>query len=178
MTQKFRTAVADPPWLELGGGKIQRGANKHYDLLKTKDIPGVITGSGLWNFEENAHFYCWVTNNFLKDGLWLMEELGFRYVTNIIWMKEKIGIGQYFRGKHEILLFGVRGKGLDSSVCTDDKSIPSAYVAPHEKEDGKIVHSRKPEMFYEMIESRSKGPYLEMFARNTRKDWISWGNEI
>jgi len=175
---KFRTIYMDPCWAEVGGGKIKRGADKHYPILKTADIPDIIKNSGLWDVEENAHLYMWCTNNFLKDGLWLMEQLDFRYITNLVWLKEKMGIGQYFRGKHELCLFGVRGKGLDESICSDARDIPSGYLLPHEKEDGKIVHSRKPHSFYELIEKRSKGPYLEMFARNTRNLWTSWGNEI
>ena len=29
-----------------------------------------------------------------------------------------------------------------------------------------------------MVEQCSPGPYLEMFARETRLGWTSWGNEI
>ena len=29
----------DPPWYETGGGKIKRGADRHYDLVKTPDLP-------------------------------------------------------------------------------------------------------------------------------------------
>jgi N6-adenosine-specific RNA methylase IME4 len=38
-------------------------------------------------------------------------------------------------------------------------------------------HSRKPDEIYEIIESCSPGPYLELFARFRRKDWAQWGNE-
>lgn len=175
---KFRTILIDAPWRETGGGKIKRGADKHYQTLQTVNIPNVIKSCEHWNLEDDAHLYFWVTNNFLEDGLWVMKELDFRYVTNVVWLKEKMGIGRYFRGKHELLLFGVRGKGMDKSVCSDFKDIPSGYILPHEKENGKIVHSKKPEFIYEMIERRSKGPYLEIFARSKRKEWISYGNEI
>jgi hypothetical protein len=35
---KYGTILADPPWLERGGGKIKRGADRHYPLMKTRDI--------------------------------------------------------------------------------------------------------------------------------------------
>lgn len=176
---KFRTAVADPPWKEVGGGKIKRGAQAHYPLMKTKDMPAVIRGSGLWNFEDDAHLYLWVTNNFLLDGLWVLDQLDFRYVTNIVWTKPNFGIGQYFRGKHEMMLFGVRGKGLDPSVCTDLRNIPTAFDWDYKRNaQGKIIHSGKPNESYEMIEARSKGPYLEMFAREARPNYTVWGNEV
>jgi len=38
-------------------------------------------------------------------------------------------------------------------------------------------HSRKPDELYEIIESCSPGPYLELFARHARKGWAQWGNE-
>ena len=68
--KKYSTIYADPPWMESGGGKIKRGADRHYELMKTKDIVNLpipfIT-------EQNAHLYLWVTNNFLQDGLQVMK---------------------------------------------------------------------------------------------------------
>ncbi len=88
---RYQTIVIDPPWNESGGGKIKRGADRHYSLLKTPAIPGVIKNSGVFTPAENCHLYLWVTNNFLKDGLWVMEQLGFRYVPMITWAKDKSG---------------------------------------------------------------------------------------
>lgn len=189
----WQTAQADPPWKEVGAGKIKRGADRHYPLVATKDLPGVILGSGLWTPAENAHLYMWVTNTFLPDGLWLMKELGFNYKTNVCWTKKQMGIGRYFRGKHELLLFGTRGKGW--AIRTDRNDIVGAYVteddedyenyfndgssieADHIRNNGKRKHSGKPEIFTDMIESRSKGPYVEFFARSLRPNWTSWGND-
>lgn len=113
----------------------------------------------------------WVTNNFLEDGLFIIKALGFRYVTNFVWIKDKIGLGQYFRGQHEICLFATRGK-KPTAPKTDDKSLSSVVSAP------KTKHSAKPETGYELIQSRSKGHYLELFARAPREDWTVWGNEV
>jgi len=84
---RYKTLLADPPWNETGGGRIKRGANRHYPLLKTEDIPRVILESGYWLPDENAHFYLWVTNTFLVcgDGVWVMKELGFRPVCLLTW---------------------------------------------------------------------------------------------
>lgn len=167
----FSTVVMDPPWNERGGGKVKRGADRHYALLQSSDMPDVIRSCPQWSqLDENTHLYMWVTNSYLKDGLWLMEELGFRYITNIAWAKQRIGIGRYFRGQHELCLFGVRGNGFRNR--TADNSIPSLITAPRTK------HSKKPESFMELVERRSVGPYLEMFARNSRPGWTSWGNEV
>ena len=44
-------------------------------------------------------------------------------------------------------------------------------------ETRKREHSRKPDEQYDLIESCSPGPYLEMFARYARPGWSAWGNE-
>lgn len=177
MGKVYKTSLMDPPWKEVGGGKIKRGADKHYPVLSKEQIYDVIINSGYWNPDDDAHLYMWVTNNKLKEGLWLMEKLEFEYVTNAVWIKDQMGIGQYFRGKHELLLFGVRGKGFN--VRTDLRNIPSVIMAPVPRDSsGKRIHSRKPDQSYELIESRSKGPYIEFFARRKYSDlWDVWGNE-
>lgn len=80
----YATIYADPPWLERGGGQIKRGADRHYALMKTRDICALPVSS--WA-APNAHLYLWVTNNFLEDGLDVMRAWGFRYVTKIDWYK-------------------------------------------------------------------------------------------
>ena len=73
----YKTVVLDPPWKESGGGKIKRGADKHYPLLKSADMPAVIKSCPYWtDIGVDAHMYMWVTNTFLPDGLWLMGQLG------------------------------------------------------------------------------------------------------
>ena len=124
----------------------------------------------------------------LLDAVWLMDALGFRYVTHAVWVKvaatrtldgslaPAIGIGQYLRGAHELLLLGVRGKGF--AVRTEAMNIPSWFAAPVPRDDdGKRIHSRKPPESYALIEARSKGPRLEMFARVARPGWDLFGNQ-
>ncbi|WP_287185940.1 MT-A70 family methyltransferase, partial [Rhodovulum sp.] len=41
----------------------------------------------------------------------------------------------------------------------------------------KREHSRKPDEQYELIESCSWGPYLELFGRGVRQGWTVWGNQ-
>lgn len=172
MKTKYRTILIDPPWNERGGGKIKRGADKHYSLLKTHQIPDVIKSSNLWEVEDNAHLWLWSTNNHLPDALWLIKELGFIYKTNLVWVKNRIGLGQYLRGQHELLLFATRGKGQDGSVWQQRRDIPSVLL------EARTEHSRKPNGSYQIIEKISKGPYLELFARQQRKNWTVWGNEV
>lgn len=168
--KRYTTIVIDPPWWETGGGKSVRGAQRHYQLLKTPDMPAVIWASGVFTPADDCHLYMWATANHLPDALWLMGALGFQYKTNAVWVKEgKIGLGQYFRMQHEHLLLGTRGKGYN--VRTEARNVPSIVSAPRTK------HSVKPPKAYEVIEARSAGPRLEMFARAPREGWTTWGNE-
>lgn len=162
----------DPPWNERGGGRIRRGAQKHYQLLKTPEIIDVIREAHLWHPADDAHLWLWVTDNFLEDGLLVMKALGFRYIRTMAWIKRRngkpqIGLGQYLRGSHELCLFGVRG-----STMKPVKAPPSVVMAERTK------HSRKPVAAFETIEQVSPGPRLEMFARCHRPGWDCWGNEI
>lgn len=190
---RFRTIVVDPPWEEYGGGV--RGAQAKYELVPHQQMPRIIMGSGLFLPYADSHLYLWATNNFLKEALWLMEELKFRYVTKLTWVKTtepkllhqlqqgdmRQGIGQYFRGEDEVLLFGVRGHGMDASVYNElRRDLGTVIAAPHVLgPDGRIVHSAKPPEAYSRIMARSKGPYLEVFARGLPRgsQWTNWGKE-
>lgn len=194
----YKTILADPPWLERGGGKSKRGADRHYELMKTDDIIDLMDSTlrpldgSKWAIDPTGcHLWMWVTNNFLTDGLRVMDRIGFRYVTNSVWVKMKpihvygpkeadlnavhvaqsalqIGLGQYMRHSHEILLFGTSGKAM---VPEPKHRPPSAIIAPRR------IHSAKPDEQYELIERVSPGPRLEMFARRAWPSWDRWGKE-
>jgi N6-adenosine-specific RNA methylase IME4 len=166
---KYRTIVADPPWNECGGGKIKRGADRHYPVMKSKDILHLMQDVLVGHDPGGCHLYLWVTNNFLEDGLFVMKGLGFRYVTMRTWAKDRIGLGYYYRGQTESCLFGVMGK-LPSQVRTESTLIGKGIV-PRGR------HSAKPKVFFEEVERVSPGPYLELFARSPRRGWTVWGNE-
>lgn len=163
--------MADPPWLERGSGKIKRGADRHYPLMKTRDICALPVRD--WMVAD-SHLYLWVTNNFLPDGLTVMSAWGYRYVTCITWMKDRPGLGQYFRGITEHCLFGVRGR-VPYRLSADGgrlQGMTGFFDAPRGE------HSAKPETMRRMIERVSPGPYLEMFARRPAVGWDVWGNEV
>lgn len=169
MTQ-YGTIYADPPWPERGGGKIKRGADRHYPLMTVAQIAALPVGDLAL---PDSHLYLWVTNNYLPAGLEVMAAWGWRYVTCITWAKDKIGLGQYFRGMTEHCLFGVRGK------------VPY-QVGPHgNRQQGatlinapRTAHSAKPAAMRAMIQRVSPGPYLELFARERVPGWSAWGNEV
>jgi len=178
---KYRTILADPPWLERGAGKSKRGADKHYSLMKTAEIIDMKHWVNMIT-EPDCHLYLWVTNNFLQDGLAVMKEWGFTYITTITWVKmEKFdelfpdlktlfklqvpGLGQYFRGVTEHCLFGRKG-----NIPTPEHKAKTAILAPRR------AHSEKPPDIYTYAEMVSQPPRLEVFGRRKQDGWDIWGD--
>lgn len=164
---KFVSTLADLPWPENGGGKIRRGANRWYKTQPVSKMPEVLTSQPGWNPHEDSHLYLWVTNNYFKAGIWVMEQVGFRFIHPITWAKSESGIGQYRAGQTEHLLFGVRGK--DQRPCKTGRKL----LAHTTLLGGKIIpqsstHSEKPIEQYYDVEGVSPGPYVELFARSMR----------
>ena len=79
------------------------------------------------------------------------------------------GVGFYFRGVTELVLFGVRG-----SLRTSRPGFAQVNLLKSQKRE----HSRKPDELYGIIEACSPGPYLELFARHQRENWTQWGDGV
>ena len=176
---RYEIILADPPWMERGAGKSKRGADRHYPLMKTEDIVGLTKPIIESEAADDAFAFLWVTDNFLEDGLELMKAWGFDYKRTFVWVKQSMGIGFYARGQHEICLLGVRGKPARSKRPNGGSG--GHDVRPSVIHADKGIHSKKPEAFYEIVESFKSTPdakCLELFARNTRCGWDSWGNEL
>lgn len=167
---KYKTIYVDPPWPERGGGKIKRGADRHYDLMTVKEI-AALPVQNLAD-PEGCHLYLWVTNNYLPAGLETMAAWSFRYITMITWTKDRIGLGQYFRGLTEHCLFGVLGTLPYKTVGGKRQQGRTGFFAP------KGRHSEKPGEMRQMIETVSYEPRIELFARATAPGWDAWGNEV
>ncbi|MBX3508885.1 MT-A70 family methyltransferase [Parvibaculum sp.] len=174
--QKFATILADPPWqFQNRTGKV---APEHKRLSRygTLTVPEISALPVSNIAAPTAHLYLWVPNALLPDGLAVMAAWGFNYKSNIVWHKirkdggsDGRGVGFYFRNVTELLLFGVRGKNARTREAGRRQV---NYMATRKRE-----HSRKPDEQYELIESCSHGPYLELFARGTRPNWALWGNQ-
>lgn len=163
--KKFKVCYADPPWPHAQHGA--RGAINHYQLMTTDDILAMPIADLM---ADNSTLLLWTTNAALPDALRVMKAWGFTYKTNAVWDKYHMGLGNYFRGSHEILLHGVRGKAPFKF-----HGQRSTLLFPRQD------HSRKPEEMVPLIERVLDGPYLELFARqrpNSHADWSVWGNEI
>jgi N6-adenosine-specific RNA methylase IME4 len=86
------------------------------------------------------------------------------------------GMGRYVRGAHETCIIATRGR---ATQLIENHSTRSVFVAPVPRDrNGKIIHSAKPEAFYQIVEQLVGGPRLELFARSPRPGWRCAGNEI
>jgi len=174
--RRFHTVLADPPWRFTNRtGKVAPEHRRlaRYGTMTTTDICDLPVAELT---RVPAHLYLWVPNALLPEGLRVMEAWGFEYKSNIVWHKVRKdggsdgrGVGFYFRNVTELLLFGVRGKNARTEAPGRSQV---NYMSSRKRE-----HSRKPDEQYELIESCSKGPYLELFARGTRPGWTYWGNQ-
>lgn len=182
---KHYTLAMDPPWNERGGGKIKRGADRHYPLLKDNhELKFVLEGSELWpelEKDDTASLWMWATANFLYDAMRLMGMLGFEYVTNVVWVKAEMarevwarnemsidcleevvvipqapGLGQRVRMCHEHLLYGRMGKVPSPPP---ENRMPSVIYAPRAR------HSAKPQEAYDVIERHEEGVLCSLLDR-------------
>jgi N6-adenosine-specific RNA methylase IME4 len=174
--RKFKTILADPPWqFQNKTGKVapEHKRLQRYRTMVLSEIKALPVAQAA---SETCHLYLWVPNALLPDGLAVMQAWGFKYKTNLIWHKirkdggsDGRGVGFYFRNVTEILLFGVRGNNA--------RTLAPGRTQVNYLSSRKREHSRKPDEQYEIIESCSNGPYLELFARGEQPGWTSWGNE-
>jgi N6-adenosine-specific RNA methylase IME4 len=171
---KFATVLADPPWRftnRTGKMAPEHRRLSRYATLTAQEICGLPVSSIL---ADTAHLYLWVPNALLREGLDVLNAWGFQYKTNIVWHKVRKdggsdgrGVGFYFRNVTELLLFGVRGKNA-RTLAPGRRQVN--LLATRKRE-----HSRKPDEQYEIIQSCSSPPYLELFARGVRDGWAVWG---
>ncbi len=164
----FEVLYADPPWrYAVPGGQTPdlRSVENHYPTMTIEEIAALeVPGA------DDAVLFLWATNPLLREALSIMDAWGFVYKTNFCWGKDRVGMGYYVRGQHELLLIGRRG---DIGTPSPADRPPSLLLAPRQE------HSRKPDDFYGLIErmypDRSK---VELFARRERDGWESWGNQV
>lgn len=167
---KYSVIYADPPWQYNNSG-FEESAKSHYPTEETTKIINLedISGKPVTELTTNdSVLFLWATNPFLMEGLEVVDSWGFKYKTNFAWIKNKgPSIGWFNKGRHELVLIGVE---------KDNRHPAEKYNSWFEAEV--TTHSKKPELVYEMIERMYAGPYIELFARNTREGWDSWGNEV
>jgi N6-adenosine-specific RNA methylase IME4 len=163
----FRVIVIDPPWryekntraVEDRRGEVDYPDMGH-DEIASLPVPDMAdaTGSILWLWTTNAH---------LPDAFNLVRRWGFEHKTVLTWVKDRIGMGDWLRGQTEHAILAVKGA---PTVLLSGQS--TRLDAPLRE------HSRKPDEFYALVESLCPGSKCELFARQPRPGWVSWGADV
>lgn len=165
LKSNFSIIYADPPWKYNFSQTNERSIETHYQVMSLEQIKKMKIPS-----TKDSILFLWATAPKLKEAIEVIDSWGFEYKTCAVWDKEIIGMGYWFRGQHELLLLATKGK-----VRTPEEKNRISSVIRIKR--GR--HSEKPKEIYEVIEKMFPNEtYLELFARNKRDNWVSWGNEI
>jgi N6-adenosine-specific RNA methylase IME4 len=178
----FRVVCADPPWhfKSNSKGKPGRNAFGHYDCMSLAEIADLPVKACV---ADDAALFLWITGPFLAIGahIPIMRAWGFKATAmGFTWTKLNkrsttlficpgdvfMGGGLTTRKNAEFCVIGKRGKSVRRSA-----SVREAIISPVRE------HSRKPDEFYDRVQQYAEGPYLELFARQSRESWVTWGHE-
>jgi len=160
--------LVDPPWRFQSNSEANPGRNamRHYACMspeKIADLP-------VWTIlAADAWVFLWVTGPFLAIGghLEIFGRWGLRPSSiGFVWEKGSFGPGFTTRQSCEFIVIGRRGKPPRKSASVRQ------FISEPKRE-----HSRKPDEIYPRIEALCEGPRLELFARQSRPGWSTWGNE-
>lgn len=169
----YGVIVADPPWTYTNG-KNSKGltglASGEYDTMTIDDICAMPVKDLA---AKDGVLLLWGTFPLLPEALMVLKSWGYTYKTGFPWIKMNNnfsmppGVGFWVRGVSEFVMIGVRGKAKPP----EPKDRYIGLIAPN------LKHSRKPDSVHALAETLP-GPYLELFARRSRKGWDCFGNEV
>jgi N6-adenosine-specific RNA methylase IME4 len=156
--------LADPPWRYDFAATDNRQIENHYPSATVDEIANMKPET-----QPDCVLFLWATVAKLPQAFEIIDAWGFEYKTSAVWDKEKIGMGYWFRGQHELLLVATKGK---FSPPEQQDRVSSVFREPRGE------HSKKPECVYRWIEAAFPEAHkLEMFCRSPREGWTVWGNE-
>jgi len=165
----FNVVYADPPWQynDKQDTKKLGGAVKHYRTLSIEELCDLEVKE---SFHDNTVLFLWTTSPLLEDSFKVISAWGFEYKTSFVWDKVDHNMGHYNSVRHEFLLVCTKG-----SFTPEVKKLFDSVVSVEKNK----IHSKKPDIFYEIIETLyPSGNKIELFAREKRAGWASWGDEI
>ncbi len=162
----YQTICIDPPWpiqkIERYEAPLQ-GPNLDYQTMTIEAIKHIVLPAA-----ESCHLFLWTTQKFLPDSFLIIDTWGFKYVLTMVWHKaggfQPTGLPQY---NCEFVIYGRRGNPSfmntkDFFCCFNGK---------------RREHSRKPSEFYDVIRRVTPEPRIDIFSREKREGFESWGNE-
>ena len=156
--------LADPPWRYDFSETDNRQIENQYPSATVDEII-----SHRPETQDDCVLLMWATVAKLREAFDVLDGWGFEYKTHAVWDKEKIGMGYWFRGQHELLLVGTKGSASPPPV---EARVSSVFREARGK------HSEKPRCVYEWIEQAFKDhTKLEMYCRAPRDGWLVFGNE-
>lgn len=166
ITGKYSVIYADPPWRYADAKTESCAIENHYPTMELKQIKDIVVPS-----EDNSVLFLWATAPLIVEALEVMQSWCFTYRSQMVWDKEKSGLGYWSRVQHDILLIGVKGKFTPTEPSVRTRSV---------YRERSTEHSKKPDYYYDLIESYFPGEsYLELFARKRHSDkWTVWGNQV
>jgi N6-adenosine-specific RNA methylase IME4 len=160
---RFRTIYGDPPW-QYGNQATRAATDNHYRTMTTEQLAALPIAALA---ADDCQLHLWTTNGFLREALDLIAGWGFAYKSMLVWCKEEMGLGNYWRVSHELLLLGTKG-----SAPFRDRGLISWLREPRGR------HSAKPEKVRHLVERAGWGPRLELFGRHLADGWVVWGDQI
>lgn len=178
---RYTTIVADPPWQinkRLGvGGRRRNETFVPYEFMADWQIERL----PVWDLAgADAVLFLWSTRLKFREGVAakVARRWGFRPCGEIIWGLPNAGTGAPpFGNDHECVLVAKRGQPrLEHDEYLGVWFWKQVYEYGAAGVPQK-VHSAKPPGFFELVEQITDGPRLELFAREARLGWDSWGNE-
>ena len=168
--KRYGVIYADPEWrfepFSRDSG-MDRAADNHYptsplDEIKARPVADIAA--------DDCVLFLWATAPMLPQALEVMAAWGFRYASNLVWKKPRLGTGYWARNRHEHVLIGVRGQPPAPAMGTQPGSVFEAF--------DDLPHSQKPETVHRLVEcSWPSLPKIELNARRARPGWDTWGNE-
>lgn len=160
---KYGTIYADPPW-RYDNSAARAAVGDKYPTMSVEEICLLPVGNLA---ADRAHLHMWVTNAFLFQAWRIFEAWGFVFKSTFVWVKPRMGCGNYWRNSHEILLTGTKGALV--GISKSEMSWVSRQRASH---------SDKPDEVRARIEKLSPGPRLELFGRREIPGWMVFGNQV
>jgi len=171
---KYKTILVDPPW-----PVAQALPYEKMPISKIISLPIERLA------DKDCYLFLWTTCNMQEEAYGVLNAWKFKWVQTITWCKN-YGLGRPPYTATEQLLMARRGQpsrphssysqttlSNDSGVWLQEKRILNWFQTYD-----KPKHSEKPQQSYDIIESLSPGPYIELFARSKRDNWTSWGNQV
>lgn len=166
-TDKYQIILADPPWRYEHSVSGSREIENQYPTMSLNEICNLPISDMV---AEESLLFLWTTSPKLEESIQVVNAWDYNYRTCMVWVKDKIGMGYYARQQHELLLIAKKGNFPTPKAGTQHSSII---------ESPRLKHSQKPLEIYDIIESMYPGmKYLELFARQERFGWTSWGNQL